>query len=982
MQVGPYRTLDELGRGGMGVVYRAEDAAGQVVALKLLLPQRAAQPRVRQRFLHELRSLSKLRHPHLVRLLAAGEHEGAPWLALELVAGQSLEERLRQGPLGVAEARRLVGQLASALAYLHDCGVIHRDLKPDNVLLRGDDALLTDFGLVLDNEDVERSRLSATGVFLGTPGYWAPEQARGEKHEQGPHTDLYGLGAVLYACLLGRPPVVAQSLAEYLQTRRFERIELPHLARPEVPEWLSLLCLECLDPDPARRPASAHEVARRLHRGEGPLPAEPSNRRLGWILLGALLLAAGSAVLAGSMLLGGKPTESAERTPALEPEPRETTPPELKRIEALLAADAEQAIAEVQAYLEVHPDSALGHVLLARALFDAERVSSAHDAVERALGLDPNSAWAHYLRGRLRSDEGDTAAALDDLRRAQELDPELVAPWVVAAQLLATNGSYADALPLFERALELAPDDTRVLRYRGLALLSLGRHAEALASLEAVLERDPGDFLASANRALALFELERLPEALAAASDGLELRPRDLSLLRLRGSILLELQRPAEALESYGLALAESPADAESLGARAECYFRLGRSAEALADYRAVTALEPSASAWHNQGQCLLRLRRLPEALVAFDEALALDPDFPPALRMRGGVRASTGDPRGALADFDRLLARIPDDAGTLVLRAQAHSLLGSFERALDDHLRAAELAPENLDNLQARAQILFRLGRYEVAAADCAAVLAARPDDLPTLNLRAMLAIARGDREDLVRAATRAGALGRGSPLAWETALLPCEVRADYEGALAELGRTLASVPSAPPAWLHRLRGRCQLCLGNTAQALEEFVRARERAATADERAECATWEALAHALAGDLPAAQASAELARSVLAGTPDAWAPALWCAGFGDREALSRLEGRIPRDLLGVDPALSALGRGAFPELETAFDGCPGPYERAQVACFLGLAAERRGELDAARACYRIAAAYPDRGTPTTVWGELRLAQLER
>jgi len=148
MQVGPYRTLDEIGRGAAGVVYRARGAEGQVVALKVLVDAQSANQR--RRFELEVAALAKLEHPHLVRLLDHGEHEGRPWLALDYVEGETLDARLRQGPLRVERACQLVAQLASALGYLHEQGVVHRDLKPENVLLSGERALLTDFGLVLD----------------------------------------------------------------------------------------------------------------------------------------------------------------------------------------------------------------------------------------------------------------------------------------------------------------------------------------------------------------------------------------------------------------------------------------------------------------------------------------------------------------------------------------------------------------------------------------------------------------------------------------------------------------------------------------------------------------------------------------------------------------------------------------------------------------------------------------------------------------
>ena|GEM_PF-748171 len=293
VQIGPYTVLEEIARGGMGVVYRAQDAEGRLVALKLLLAKRSQEQHARKRFEKEVSALSRLRHPQIVPILGTGEHEGSPWLALEYVEGESLQARLARGPLPIDEAVRVARQLAQALGYMHRCGVLHRDLKPDNVLLRGDEALLTDFGLVLD--EAGGTRLTAAGQFLGTPGYWAPEQARGETEDFGPQTDVYGLGAVLYACLTGRPPVEANSLREFLETERFASKPSPRSLRPVVPDWLNDLCMRCMLMLPERRPATPDEVARALAVGATAAASTTPDPRGGgpsWLLaVGALALA-------------------------------------------------------------------------------------------------------------------------------------------------------------------------------------------------------------------------------------------------------------------------------------------------------------------------------------------------------------------------------------------------------------------------------------------------------------------------------------------------------------------------------------------------------------------------------------------------------------------------------------------------------------------------------------------------------------------
>jgi len=285
VKIGPYEIETEVARGSFGVVYRARDERDrETVALKLLQARRAVDDASRKRFELEVEALTKLDHPGVIEILGAGEHEGAPYLVLEFVLGSSLQDRIdAEGPLPIDDAVALASQLAKALDYVHGEGILHRDLKPENVLITHDgEPKLTDFGLALDAEIGDADRLTEQGMFIGSPGYWAPEQAEGELELFGPQSDVYGLGAVLYACLTARPPIQAKTLREYLTSIAAKGIESPRRLRDDVPDWLSNLCMKCLSTGIAARPESAGEVARLLEAGEAgaqELERERSGRR-------------------------------------------------------------------------------------------------------------------------------------------------------------------------------------------------------------------------------------------------------------------------------------------------------------------------------------------------------------------------------------------------------------------------------------------------------------------------------------------------------------------------------------------------------------------------------------------------------------------------------------------------------------------------------------------------------------------------------
>ncbi len=313
-----YEILSEIGRGGMGVIYKARHLRlGRVVALKMILAGVHARSEDLRRFRIEASAVARLAHPGIVGVYDVGEHEGLPFISLEFVEGGSLKQLLGGVPQPPRQSARLVEQLARAVQHAHDAGIVHRDLKPANVLLKKADFTaenaenaekekrraeaktgetkreepepspsslsvsssafsafsavnllpkITDFGLAKLLTEGPADGPTQSGAVVGTPGYMAPEQAAGHQHQVGPAVDVYALGAILYECLTGRPPFQAPTTLEtLLQVMHDEPVSISRL-QPHVPRDLATIAMRCLEKQPVKRYASARDLADDLAR--------------------------------------------------------------------------------------------------------------------------------------------------------------------------------------------------------------------------------------------------------------------------------------------------------------------------------------------------------------------------------------------------------------------------------------------------------------------------------------------------------------------------------------------------------------------------------------------------------------------------------------------------------------------------------------------------------------------------------------------
>ncbi|NOS71935.1 MAG: serine/threonine protein kinase, partial [Verrucomicrobia bacterium] len=303
-----YEVLEEIARGGMGVVYRARQVSlNRMVAIKMLLSRHLANADGLQRFRAEAAIAAQLQHPNIVTIYEIGEHAGQPFFSMDLIEGRNLAQVVRDNPLPWRTAAAYLKTIAEAVHYAHSRGVLHRDLKPSNVMVDESGQLrITDFGIAKRFDDAQLStsdpQLTQTGQLLGSPSFIPPEQAAGQKDAIGPASDVYSLGAILYQLITARPPLLAETMTQTLRMVAETEPVPPGLLNASVPRDLETICLKCLQKEPQRRYATAQELAEDLDHllHDKPILARPVGRigRLWrWARRNRALATTGAAVI-------------------------------------------------------------------------------------------------------------------------------------------------------------------------------------------------------------------------------------------------------------------------------------------------------------------------------------------------------------------------------------------------------------------------------------------------------------------------------------------------------------------------------------------------------------------------------------------------------------------------------------------------------------------------------------------------------------
>jgi tetratricopeptide (TPR) repeat protein len=598
MRIGPYEVLGELGRGGMGAVHRVRAPDGRELALKVLL---RVDKGALARFEREKRLLASLGEAQgFVGLLDAGTAPEGAWLLMPLVPGGTLRKKLEAGPLGVEETVSLGLRLAEALGAAHERGIVHRDVKPENVLFtREGRPLLADLGLAKHFDPTARGgsqsvQLTQTGAFAGTAGYTAPEQL-GDAAAVGPPADVFALGAVLYECLAGLPAFKGNTVLEVLDRLSSGIVE--PIGRPDVPPWLEGIVQRALALDPLGRFPDGASLARTL-RSAREASLAPRRSSLALVLVGAGL---GAVVLASvQALLGGtKPSASPPVAPVQARPAQELLESARKRNQA---RDWDGVIADTTRAIELDPG--LAEALALRGMARGEKSDWDGETADatRAIELDPALPSAWFGRGAARWGKGDLDEAIADFTKALELDPGFARPWRGRGVARNKKGDVDGAIADYTKAIELDPSYAPAWDYRAAAKCRKGDFQGAIADDTKALELDPKRANAWYNRSGARFRMGDWDGVIADTTKAIELDPNLATAWHSRG------------------------------GAR----HRKGDLDGAIADWTRAIELDPGlANAWYNRGLARERKGDLDGAIADLERFLELTPLDPAAPTIR-----------------------------------------------------------------------------------------------------------------------------------------------------------------------------------------------------------------------------------------------------------------------------------------------------------------------------------------------------------
>jgi tetratricopeptide (TPR) repeat protein/predicted Ser/Thr protein kinase len=856
--LGRYVRVARLGAGGMGEVWKGWDRElRRWVALKLL---KGEDPAEIARFEREAQTAAQLNHPNIAAVYEVGNAGGRAFIAMQLVSGKSLASYPRNDRRALVT---LLRDAALAVHHAHGQGVIHRDLKPHNLMVEASRVYVLDFGLA--KQTSVESSLSVSGHVFGTPAYMPPEQARGRVHETDARSDVYSLGATLYELLTDRPPFNDKDVWELLRKVAEEDPLPPRKTNPKVEPDLETVILKCLEKDPARRYPDAQALADDLTRWlegraiEAHPPSVLYRFRKFAVRKRAVLIPAAAAVLiaiVAAVWIGRGSAQKAAQDAAIKT--IESARPVLDRAYrylydpkasyAELARRVESARKTIEATLGDAPDLAVAHYHLGRCWDLLGHDDRAEASYRSAIRLDPDFGPPRYLLGRLlliraylvsrrgHTDQQQEARRPEAERIGREAAKELEAAQgrsgfeeeiqkeISAAMLAYVRGDMERTVRLAKAGIEKYKTAEGVEEFHWLVALGARGNPEVRGpAIDEALRIRPNFPLVRYPRYLDRDEEEDIIKAT-------EFAPRVPMFRFGRATAHFKRKNYAAALEQAEEALKLDPKWPEALSLRGQCRYSLGNIDAALADYDEAVRVEPTAAGARRLKAALFAARgETDRALAEYDEALRHQPNDKAALLQRSRIKRDRKDVAGALADLDRAIQIDPAYADGFEDRAYLKSTTKDAAGARADYDQAIRLEPTRVSAWAGRAYHRSQNKDLDGAMADYNEAIRIDPANAQYLGNRASLHRLKKAVEDGLKDARAALAIDTAQTVArFEIVELLAQrateriQKKDRAGAFADLEEAMKTDPKHAAAW--RARGLVRVQLGEFDAAIPDL--------------------------------------------------------------------------------------------------------------------------------------------------------------
>jgi serine/threonine protein kinase/Flp pilus assembly protein TadD len=774
--IGSYLLLEPLGKGAMGEVYKARQRRlKRLAALKLIHPELLANEHLVLRFHREAEAAARLDHPNIVRIYDAGEDAGTHFLAMEYVEGTDLARLVRDsGAFTVPQACECVRQAALGLQHAHEQGLVHRDIKPGNLMwakVTGTIKVL-DLGLArLDRRptlDEGALTLTQRDSPLGTPAYLAPEQAL-NAHGADIRADIYSLGCTLYHLLAGRPPFVTRDLPQLVAMHMTAEPEPLEKLRPELPAELSQVVRTMMAKKPPERIQTPADVAKALEPWSATLkgmpaasagsssyseslpttvkpsatfalPSQPEKRKGRWLALALVLLAAVVGTMAWFLpswldgLLGKKPSDPAKKAGELaeiakiESKAKVENPPKpspgqdhLARGQAHLKKfELPQAIAEFTKAIDLDPMLALAYAYRGNAHTWNKDINKAIEDCDRALKLDPGNALAFAFRGEAFADQKEFDRAFRDLDKAIDLDPNLAVAYRNRAFAYWCKEDIDRALRDLNDALRIDPKYLIAIKDRALVYRFLGERDRAIRDLDEAIRLDPNQADAFAGRGFVYFDKGEVGQAAKDFGEALRLNPNLPEGYVGWGMVRTSKGELDQAIQEFDRAIKLEPKSDEAYSYRSFCYIEKNDLDRAIKDAAEALRINPkSPRAFTARGMAQVQKNNADPAIQDFNEAIRLNPRWPEPFAGRSWAHLQKGDLDQVIKDATEAIRLGDRTSMSVIMRGHAYFQQERYDKAIKDYSDAILRTPNEPNLYQRRADAYEKNGMKDLAVKD-----------------------------------------------------------------------------------------------------------------------------------------------------------------------------------------------------------------------------------------------------------------------